>query len=95
MDKLNFLTAGIPLSAKDYPDAFSKLREMNLDGLEVEFVHGVRMSEKTQNIVLENKKDLILTSHGPYYINLNSKEKEKRDASVTRILDTARMAKHL
>ena len=57
MDKLNFLTAGIPLSAKDYSDAFSKLREMNLDGLEVEFVHGVRMSEKTQNIVLENKKD--------------------------------------
>ena len=77
MDKLNFLTAGIPLSAKDYSDAFSKLREMNLDGLEVEFVHGVRMSEKTQNIVLENKKDLILTSHGPYYINLNSKEEEK------------------
>ena len=64
MDKLNFLTAGIPLSAKAYSDAFSKLREMNLDGLEVEFVHGVRMSEKTQKIVLENKKDLILTPNG-------------------------------
>ena len=95
MDKLNFLTAGIPTIAKDYSDAFSKLREIKLDGLEIEFVHGVRMSEKTQDIVLKNKQDLILTSHGPYYINLNSKEEEKKDASVVRILDTARMANKL
>ena len=95
MEKLNFLTAGIPTIAKDYSDAFKKLYELNLDGLEIEFVHGVRMSEKTQNTVLENKKDLILTSHGPYYINLNSKEEDKKEASVVRILDTARMAKRL
>ena len=95
MDKLNYLTAGIPLSAKDYSDAFSKLEEMNLDGLEIEFVHGVRMSDKTQDIVLNQKKDMILTSHGPYYINLNSKEEDKQKASVVRILDTARMAKRL
>ncbi len=95
MDKLNFLTAGIPTVAKDYSDAFLKLREMELDGLEIEFVHGVRMSEKTQDIVLKNKQNLILTSHGPYYINLNSKEEEKKKASVTRILDTARMANKL
>ena len=95
MDKLNFLTAGIPTVAKDYSDAFLKLREMELDGLEIEFVHGVRMSEKTQDIVLKNKQDLILTSHGPYYINLNSKEEEKKEASVVRILDTARMANKL
>lgn len=95
MDKLNFLTAGIPTVAKDYYDAFSTLKNMQLDGLEIEFVHGVRMSEKTQKTVLDNKDNLILTSHGPYYINLNSKEKEKKEASVTRILDTARMANKL
>ncbi len=95
MDKLNFLTAGIPTVAKDYSEAFSKLKDMNLDGLEIEFVHGVRMSEKTQDTVLKNKQDLILTSHGPYYINLNSKEEEKKRASITRILDTARMANKL
>lgn len=95
MDKLNFLTAGIPMAAKDYSQGFDVLRQMNLDGLEIEFVHGVRMSEKTQNIVLEGKKDLILTSHGPYYINLNAKEEEKQHASVQRILDTARMGKLL
>ena len=27
MDKLHFLTAGIPMSAKDYTDAFEKLDE--------------------------------------------------------------------
>ncbi len=95
MDKLHFLTAGIPACAKDYSQAFSKLEDLGLDGLEIEFVHGVRMSDKTQEIVLNNKKDLILTSHGPYYINLNSKEEEKITASINRILDTARMGKKL
>ena len=44
MDKLNFLTAGIPLRAgnKGYEAGFKILDEMNLDGLELEFVRGVR-----------------------------------------------------
>ena len=45
MDKLNFLTAGIPLSAKDYKSGFEVLNNMNLDGLELEFVRGVRISD--------------------------------------------------
>ena len=44
MDKLHFLTAGIPAQATDYTNAFDVLRDLNLDGLEVEFVHGVRYS---------------------------------------------------
>lgn len=95
MEKLHFLTAGIPSVSKDYETAFETLKNMDLDGLEIEFVHGVRMSEKTQNIVKENKNGLVLTSHGPYYINLSSIEEEKQKASVTRILDTARMANSL
>ena len=89
MDKLNFLTAGIPMAAKDYNDAFEKLEDMNLDGLEVEFVHGVRYSENTRNAVL-NRKNKIITHHGPYYINLNAKEEDKIEASIKRVLDTAR-----
>ena len=76
MDKLNFLTAGIPSIARDYGDAFDKLNEMNLDGLEVEFVHGVRYSEKTRENIL-NRNNKLITHHGPYYINLNAKEEEK------------------
>lgn len=94
MDKLNFITAGIPLRTepKDYENAFRVLKEMNLDGMELEFVHGVRMGDNSQKTVKEASKNFVITAHGPYYINLNSKEQEKIDASVTRIIDTALMA---
>lgn len=94
-DKLNFLTAGMPLSTpkpNGYKEAFGVLNEMKLDGIELEFVHGVRMSESSQKTVKEASKNFVVTAHGPYYINLNSKEQEKIDASVVRILDTAIMA---
>jgi len=95
MDKLHFLTAGIPSCSKDYSTAFDDLREMNLDGLEVEFVHGVRYSEKTRDFILKRGEDKLITHHGPYYINLNAKEEDKIEASVKRVLDTARAAKDL
>jgi deoxyribonuclease IV len=92
--KLNFLTAGMPLRTepKDYENAFRVLDEMNLDGIELEFVHGVRMGENSQSVAKKNSEKFVITAHGPYYINLNSKEQEKIDASVTRIIETARMA---
>lgn len=92
--KLNFLTAGIPLRTqpKDYKNAFRVLEEMQLDGMELEFVHGVRMSEDSQKTVKELSEKFVITAHGPYYINLNAKEPEKLDASVKRIVDTAIMA---
>jgi deoxyribonuclease-4 len=85
-DKLNFLTAGMPLSTGKggYPRAFEILGELDLDGMEVEFVHGVRMSDETRQLLkkISEEKGFILTSHGPFYINLNSKEEEKVEASV-------------
>jgi deoxyribonuclease-4 len=71
------------------------LRDLKLDGMELEFVHGVRMAEENRRILMEEKENLIFTAHAPYYINLNAKEKEKVDASVERILDTARAASAL
>lgn len=98
MDKLNFLTAGIPLSTPrntGYQGAFEVLNTMDLDGLEVEFVHGVRMSDDTRKFLkqISQEKGFILTSHGPFYINLNSKEEEKVEASVQRIIETAQAAR--
>lgn len=99
MNKLHFLTAGLPLSSegKGYKVGLNLLNDMNLDGLEVEFVHGVRMNEQNQQLVREfsSKEDKVVTCHGPYYINLNSQESEKIDASIVRILDTARMANQI
>lgn len=92
--KLNFITAGMPLRTqpKDYKNAFRVIEEMQLDGMELEFVHGVRMSDDSQKVVKKVSENMIITAHGPYYINLNSKEQEKIDASIIRIIDTALMA---
>ena len=96
IDTLNFLTAGMPLATAKggYPRAFEIIEEMGLDGMEVEFVHGVRMSDETRELVnkIQREKNLILTAHGPFYINLNSQEPDKIDASVQRIIDTAQTA---
>lgn len=93
-DKLNFITAGMPLRTgkSSYPQAFNVLKEMNLDGMELEFVHGVRMSDTNRDFVKNMSKDFIITAHGPFYINLNSQEEEKIDASLQRIIDTASVA---
>mgnify|MGYP004489586587 FL=1 len=93
-DKLNFITAGMPLRTGkgSYPQAFDVLKEMALDGMELEFVHGVRMSDANRDYVKEQSNNFVITAHGPFYINLNSKEEEKIDASVQRIIDTAAVA---
>ena len=93
IDKLNFLTAGIPLVAKsDYTKAFKALQKRNLDGMELEFVHGVRLGSNSKELLKDNSKNFVFTAHGPFYINLNSKETDKIDASVERIIETARVA---
>ncbi len=96
MDKLVFATAGIPIKTnpRSYQQAFKDLIAMGLGGMEVEFVRGVNMNSATQAEIRELLKEngLILTAHGPYYINLNSQEEDKITASVGRILDTARAA---
>lgn len=94
-EKLNFITAGMPLRTgkASYPKAFEVLKEMDLDGMELEFVHGVRMNDVNRDFVKEMSKNFVITAHGPFYINLNSQEEEKIDASLQRIIDTAYVAK--
>ena len=82
MDKLNFLTAGVPLKAegKGYEVGFKVLDDMNLDGLELEFVRGVRISDKSREAVGNSKK--VITAHAPFYVNLNAREEEKVEAEI-------------
>ena len=95
-DRLNFVTAGMPLRTGkgSYPEAFDIIRDMELDGMELEFVHGVRMNSEMQNKVktIVKERNLIISAHAPFYINLNSKEDEKVEASVQRIIETASVA---
>ncbi len=95
MDKLHFLTAGMPLrtGTKGYDRAFEILDEMGLDGLELEFVRGVRISDKSRESV--KNTDKVITAHAPFYVNLNAAEPEKVEASVQRIIETAEVANEL
>ena len=72
----------------------SKVAEMGLDCMEVEFTYGVRMDLKTAEEVgaLAKEKGVILSVHAPYYINLASDEKEKFIASKKRIMDSCERA---
>jgi deoxyribonuclease-4 len=98
MNELKFLTAGMPIltNGKGYKKAFSVLNDLNLDGLEAEFVHGVRINTDSVNQVKEAVLNgFTVTCHAPFYINLNAKEEEKVEASVNRILETAKVAKEM
>ncbi len=94
---LLFGTAGIPLSTPKPATSINgilRVKELGLDAMELEFVRGVRMSDdmayKVRNVSEAAK--IVLTAHAPYYINLNSPDKSKVEASINRILDTARVA---
>ena len=98
IDKLNFITAGMPYrtGSGKYDKAFQILKDFNLDGMEIEFVHGVRISPQSREMVKKGiENGALITAHGPYYINLNAREPEKVDASISRILETAQMANEL
>lgn len=93
--KILFGTAGIPLSTKKPSAAtgIERVKELGLAAMELEFVHGVKMGKETANGVKKTaeKNEILLSVHAPYYINLNSIEKEKRRASIQRIFDAAKV----
>ncbi|RMF55027.1 hypothetical protein D6745_03340 [Candidatus Woesearchaeota archaeon] len=96
MKELYFGTAGVPICLKERSTVLGieKVNELGLGCMEVEFVRGVNMKPEMAAEVKKaaQKFDVKLSAHGPYYINLNSPEKEKVGASRTRIYQTAKIA---
>ncbi len=94
-DRLLFGTAGTPRGSLRGTSisGIERIRDVKLDCMELEFVRGVKMGEKSARNVLEKaeKLDVSLSVHAPYYINLNSAEPEKIDASIGRIYAAARI----
>ncbi|MCL7475634.1 MAG: TIM barrel protein [Methanosarcinales archaeon] len=95
MKTLRFGTAGTPISSpsRDSISGVKRIHELGLRCMEVEFVRGVKMGTETAEKVGQAAimNDIALSVHAPYYINLNSRELDKVDASRTRILDSARI----
>ncbi|MDQ7093350.1 TIM barrel protein [Desulfosporosinus sp. PR] len=96
---LLFGTAGVPLSSADRSSegGVRRIRELKLGAMEIEFVQGVRMGEEKARKVgaVAKEEGIALSCHGPYYINLNSREPEKVAASRDRIIQSARISKLL
>jgi deoxyribonuclease-4 len=94
--KLLFGTGGVPVSAKSRSTeaGIERIAELGLGCMEVEFVQGVKMSPQVAASVgeLAARKKVVLTAHGPYFVNLNAVEPQKVHMSKERILQTARIA---
>jgi len=96
-EKLLFGTAGVPHSTakKNNPiEGVKQIHALGLDCMQLEFAHGVRMKEEISSGLRKISYELgvPLTSHGPYYINLNAREQDKIDSSVERIIQTAKIS---
>lgn len=74
-----------------------EIKEAGLDAVEIEFVRGVKMSNDLAKKIgeLNRKLGLVISIHAPYYINLNSEEKAKIEASKQRILQSCERGHHL
>ncbi len=91
--------AGIPISAKGKSsiEGVKTVSELGLNAMEIEFVRGVVMSNNTAKELGAEAEELgiKLSVHAPYYINLNSNDKDKLTASKKRVLDSLERAHHM
>jgi len=94
MDKLRFGTAGIPTCTKgDTIQGIKDIRKLGLDSFELEFVHSINIKPEKAEEVRKAAKDadVVLTCHSPYFINLNSEDKKKFHASISYIVNSAKI----
>lgn len=94
---LRFAVAGTPLSTPapgGTVKGIEHARKLGIGAMEIEWVQSVPKNiERMKEIRAAAKKhDVTLTVHAPYFINLNSPEKVKLEASKKRILDALSMA---
>lgn len=71
------------------------LSGMGLNAYEYQCGKGVKIGEKIAREIGQQAKenDIFLSIHAPYYINLANADKEKRQKSVSYIIDTLQAAK--
>ena len=88
MSKIKFGPAGFG-SVKDAVSNLETFHELGLDACEVAFTYGAYIKDKEDGLKIGKvvkKLGIFLSIHAPYYVNLNSKEEEKVEASKKRIL---------
>ena len=80
-----------------YEEGLKRCKDSGLGCMEIEFTYGVRMTNQQAKQIgaLAKKLGIKLSVHGPYYINLASKEKSKLNASKKRILASCERAHYM
>lgn len=95
-DELFFGTSGIPLTTQrpDTVNGIGRVKELGLHAMELEFVQSVNIKEEKAPLVkaAAEKNGVTLTCHGQYFINLNSIDKKKLEASKERVYHAAKRA---
>ncbi len=95
MARLLFGPAGVPLSARKptSQEGIRRCRELGLGCMEMAFVQRVSMGEQTAKEVaaVAAAEGIALSSHAPYYVNLNSPDEQKVLDSMKRVLQAGRI----
>lgn len=90
---IKFGPAGLG-SVKDAGNILEEHHKKGLRACEVAFTYGVYVKKEEDALEigkLAKEFNIELSVHAPYWVNLNSDEKEKREATKKRILDSCRI----
>ncbi len=94
-ERVYFGPAGIPTTVKKggVKEGVIEVKRLGLDAMEIEFVRKVFLDEKGAREVRKVAEALgvVLTVHAPYYVNLASTDEGKLEASIQRVLQSARI----
>ncbi len=94
---IKFGPAGIG-SVKDAEKVLEAYHKKGFRACEIAFTYGIYIKDRADAVRIGKKAqelDISLSIHAPYYINLNSAEKAKIEASKKRILDCCKIGEAL
>ncbi len=96
MAKIRFGPGGLG-PAKYAIENLKRFHKQGLRACEIEFTHGIYIKEEQCKEIWKaaKKLDIKLSIHSQYWINLNSKDKKKIEASKKRILDCCKIGELL
>ena len=93
-DRVRFGPAGFPKTYSKGEEVIRYLRRVGLDALEYQAVR--RLPSKREPLErlgeVAKQNDVLLSVHGPYAINLASKDEQKREASIMRLYNSCVVA---
>jgi len=94
-EKLLFAPAGIQIrtSPRDTINGIKETKNLGLGAMELEFVRSINISTEKAPEIKKAAEDecIVLTCHAPYFVNLNAIEPQKRGASRSRIINSAKV----